>query len=291
MKNVSSIAAANRIFSLRDTQIMLDRDLAELYQVTTKALNQAVKRNNARFPFEFKFQLTPSEMTQLVTECDRFSTLKHSSVMPYAFTEQGVAMLSAILKSELAIEISIQIMNAFVAMRKQRNQLHTVISRIESIEVKQAVTENKLNTVLVALECEKAPKQGVFFEGQLFDAYVFASDLIRQAKISIEMIDNYVDERTFMLLSKRNKGVSCTIYTRKTAITLNDLERHNTQYPTIKLINHCSSHDRFIIIDNRRLYHLGASLKDLGKRCFAFSQMDDLLPLLRKNLLQPPTVA
>jgi hypothetical protein len=286
MENVSLIAAANRIFSLRDTQIMLDRDLAELYQVTTKALNQAVKRNNARFPSEFKFQLTPREMTQLVTECDRFSPLKHSSVMPYAFTEQGVAMLSAILKSELAIEISIQIMNAFVAMRKQRNQLHTVISRIESIEVKQAVTENKLNTVLVALEYEKAPKQGVFFEGQLFDAYVFASDLIRQAKISIEMIDNYVDERTFMLLSKRNKGVSCTIYTRKTAIILNDLERHNAQYPTIKLINHRSSHDRFIIIDNRRLYHLGASLKDLGKRCFAFSQMDDLLPLLRKNLLQ-----
>jgi hypothetical protein len=208
MENVSLIATANRIFSLRDTQIMLDRDLAELYQVTTKALNQAVKRNNARFPSQFKFQLTPSEMTQLVTECDPFSTLKHSSVMPYAFTEQGVAMLSAILKSELAIEISIQIMNAFVAMRKQRNQLHTVISRIESIEVKQAVTENKLNTVLVALEYEKAPKQGVFFEGQLFDAYVFASDLVRQAKISIEMIDNYVDERTFMLLSKRNKGVS-----------------------------------------------------------------------------------
>jgi hypothetical protein len=110
MKNVSSIAAANRIFSLRDTQIMLDRDLAELYQVTTKALNQAVKRNNARFPSEFKFQLTPREMTQLVTECDRLSPLKHSSVMPYALTEQGVAMLSAILKSELAIEISIQIM-------------------------------------------------------------------------------------------------------------------------------------------------------------------------------------
>jgi hypothetical protein len=265
---------------------MLDRDLAELYQVTTKALNQAVKRNSARFPSEFKFQLTPGEMTQLVTECDRLSPLKHSSVMPYAFTEQGVAMLSAILKSELAIEISIQIMNAFVAMRKQRNQLHTVISRIESIEVKQAVTENKLNTVLVALECEKAPKQGVFFEGQLFDAYVFASDLIRQAKTSIEMIDNYIDERTFMLLSKRNKGVRCTIYTRKTAIILSDLERHNAQYPTIKLIDHRSSHDRFIIIDNSRLYHLGASIKDLGKRCFAFSQMDDLLPLLRKNLLQ-----
>jgi hypothetical protein len=152
MKNVSSIAATNRIICLRDTQIMIDCDLAELYQVTTKALNQAVKRNNARFPSEFKFQLTTSEMTQLVTECDRFSSLKHRSAMPYAFTEQGVAMLSAILKSELAIEISIQIMNAFVAMRKQRNQLHTVISRIESIEVRQAVTENKLNTVLVALE-------------------------------------------------------------------------------------------------------------------------------------------
>ncbi len=119
MKNVSSIAATNHIICLRDTQIMIDCDLAELYQVTTKALNQAVKRNNARFSSEFKFQLTTSEMTQLVTECDRFSSLKHRSAMPYAFTEQGVAMLSAILKSELAIEISIQIMNAFVAMRKQ----------------------------------------------------------------------------------------------------------------------------------------------------------------------------
>ena len=116
MKNVASIAATNRIICLRDTQIMIDCDLAELYQVTTKALNQAVKRNNARFPSEFKFQLTTSEMTQLVTECDRFSTLKHRSAMPYAFTEQGVAMLSAILKSELAIEISIQIMNAFSRM-------------------------------------------------------------------------------------------------------------------------------------------------------------------------------
>ena len=284
------MAEVNRIFSLRDTQIMIDRDLAELYQVTTKALNQAVKRNNARFPSEFKFQLTPSEMAQLVTECDRFSILKHSSAMPNAFTEQGVAMLSAILKSELAIEISIQIMNAFVAMRKQRNQLHTVIARIESIEVRQAVTENKLNTVLTALECEKEPKQGVFFEGQLFDAYAFASDLIRQASTSIEIIDNYVDERTFMLLSKREIGVRCTLYTKTSAIALNDLERHNAQYPPIKLIHHRGSHDRFIIIDNKRLYHLGASLKDLGQRCFAFSQMDHFLPLIRENLLLSPSV-
>jgi hypothetical protein len=124
----------------------------------------------------------------------------------------------------------------------------------------------------------------------LFDAYAFASDLIRQARISMEIIDNYVDERTFMLLSERENGVSCTIYTKKSAITLNDLERHNAQYPPIKLIHHRGSHDRFIIIDNKRLYHLGASLKDLGKRCFAFSRMDNLLPLIRENLLLSPSV-
>jgi hypothetical protein len=206
--------------------------------------------------------------------------------LPYVFTEQGVSMLSAVLTSDTAIEVSIQIMQAFVAMRKTLGQLHGVIQRLEGVELKQLQTDNKLEKVLKAMEVESKPKQGIFFEGQLFDAHVFASKLIKQANKSLILVDNYIDENTLLLLSKRKKGVSCTIHTRLKATLKIDLEKHNKQYPAINLVENRSSHDRFLIIDNSELYHLGASLKDLGNKCFAFSLMDDLLFDVQTKLLE-----
>ena len=210
---------------------------------------------------------------------------KHRKYLPYVFTEQGVSMLSAVLRSDVAIKVSIQIMQAFVLMRKTLGQIHGVIQRLEGLELKQLQTDSKLEQVLKALEKDQPARQGIFFEGQLFDAHVFVSDLIKQATKSLVVIDNYVDEYTLLLLSKRNKQVSCMVHTRLNAALKRDLEKHNQQYPAITLIENRSSHDRFIIIDNNQLYHIGASLKDLGNKCFAFSRMDNILPELMAKLL------
>jgi hypothetical protein len=194
-------------------------------------------------------------------------------------------MLSAVLNTEVAILVSIQIIQAFVAMRKTLGQLQGVIQRLEGIEIKQLQTDNKLEQVLKALEKDQPAKQGIFFEGQLFDAHVFACDLIKQASKTLVIIDNYVDESTLLLLSKRKKQVSCTVHTRINATLKKDLEKYNQQYPAIALVENRSSHDRFIVIDNTELYHIGASLKDLGNKCFAFSRMDKVLPELTSKLL------
>jgi hypothetical protein len=194
-------------------------------------------------------------------------------------------MLSAVLRSDIAVKVSIQIIQAFVAMRKTLGQLHGVLQRLEVVELKQLKTDSKLEQVLKALEKDQPAQQGIFFQGQLFDAHVFVSNLIKQARKSLEIIDNYVDESTLLLLSKREKQVKCTVYTRISATLKKDLEKHNQQYPIITLVENHSSHDRFIIIDNTQLYHIGASLKDLGNKCFAFSRMDDVLPELATKLL------
>jgi len=275
----------NRIFTLRGVQVMLDRDLAEMYGVATKVLNQAVKRNHSRFPVTFRFQLTQLELNELVTNCDRLVTLRHSATIPYVFTEQGVAMLSAVLRSDAAINISIQIMQAFVAMRKALMGLHGVIQRLEGVELKQIRTDEKLEKVLLALEKDNTPEQGVFFEGQLFDAHVFVSNLIKKAKESVVLIGNYVDENTLVLLSKRKKNVGCTIYSKPKAPLLRDLEKFNQQYPPVEFIENHGAHDRFLILDDDSLFHFGASLKDLGRKCFAFSRMDLVLPELKSGLL------
>jgi len=278
----------NKIYTIRGLQVMLDSDLAVMYQVELRVLNQAVKRNSERFPENFCFQLTDAEWQSLRSQ---FVTLetgkgKHRKYLPYVFTEQGVSMLSAVLRSDIAVKVSIQIMQAFVAMRKTLGQLHGVIQRLEGVELKQLQTDTKLEQVLKALEKDITPKQGIFFEGQLFDAHVFVSDLIKKASKSLVVIDNYVDESTLLLLSKRKKKVSCTVYTRINAALKKDLEKHNQQYPAINLVENRSSHDRFIILDNTHLYHIGASLKDLGNKCFAFSRMDDVLPELTTKLLK-----
>jgi len=279
----------NRIVTFRGIQVMIDRDLAEVYSVDTKVLNQAVKRNIERFPDIFRFQLTENERNELVTNCDRFRSLKHSSSLPYAFTEQGVAMLSAVLRSETAIQVSIQIMHAFVEMRKLVLGNAGLFQRLDKIEMKQLETDQKFEQVFSALESRgKAPDKGIFFEGQIFDAYVFVAELIRKASTDIVLVDNYIDETVLMLLAKRDKDVLATIYTKQINQQLKlDLEKYNNQYPAIKIKTVANIHDRFLLIDQKELYHIGASLKDVGKKWFAFSKMDDfaceLLNRLKKN--------
>ncbi len=281
---ISVESIKNMIFSFRGSQVMVDRDLAKLYGVETKVLNQAVKRNIDRFPDDFRFQLSNTEKYKLVTSCDRFIKLKHSSSNPYVFTEQGVPMLSTVLKSETAIKASIQIMRAFVEMKKFITYNAAIFQRLENIELKQLSTDKKIETIFKALENNSSkPKQGIFYNGQIFDAYKFITELIKDAKKSIILIDNFVDETVLTLLSKNQKA-DTKIYTRTISKQLTlDLKKYNSQYKPIKIIEFNQSHDRFLIIDNKDIYHLGASLKDLGKKWFAFSKFDlEALEILRK---------
>ena len=273
----------NSIFTIRGVQVMIDKDLAILYQVQTKKLNQAVKRNQDRFPDFFRFQLSKKEKDELVTNCDRLNTLKHSSVNPYAFTEQGVAMLSAVLHSEIAVRVSIHIIQAFVEMRRFITNNAILFQRLDKVEqkqiatdIKQVETEKQIDTILDALESrDRKPQQGIFYDGQVFDAYLFISDLVKSANKSIFLIDNFIDESVLQLFTKRKKTVSVTIYTKKiTRILKLDLEKHNSQHPEIEILEFAKAHDRFLIIDETNIYHIGASLKDLGKKWFAFSRMD-----------------
>jgi hypothetical protein len=266
----------NRIFVFRNAPVMIDKDLAEMYQVETKALNQAVKRNIERFPEEFGFRLNDFEKLELVTNCDRFAVLKHSVNNPYVFTEQGIAMLSAVLRSDIAIKVSIQIINTFVQMRKVVNFNAYLLQRIEGVERKQIESEIKFEQVFKALESTKEiPPQGVYFEGQVFDAYELSSKIIRSAKKSIVLIDNYTDESTITQLAKKAKGVKVLVLTKniKNQLVL-DVKKANEQYGDFDVKQFSGSHDRFLIIDETDIYHIGASLKDLGKKLFAFSRMD-----------------
>jgi len=264
---------------------MLDEDLAALYGVETKVLNQAVKRNQERFPPEFMFQLTKEDMENLRSQFVT-SSWGGRRYLPYAFTEQGVAMLSAVLKSETAVKVSIQIMNAFVAMRRFLLSHAQIFQRLDSLELKQIETDQKLDRVLNAIEQKTViPKQGIFYNGQVFDAWNFVSNLIRSAKKSIILIDNYIDDAVLTLFAKRNKGVTVTLLTRNPSQQLKtDVEKFNAQYEPILLKDFSAAHDRFLIIDETDLYHIGASLKDLGKKWFAFSKMDIQTVELLENL-------
>jgi len=275
---LSEKSIGNCIYVVRNEQIMLDNDLAELYQVETKVLNQAVKRNLARFPEEFRFQLTNHEYenlrSQIVTSSPGHGGRR---TPPFAFTEQGVAMLSAVLRSDVAISVSVQIMNAFVQMRRLIGQ-HTIQKlRLDNIENKLLEHDQKFHQLFNALEENNLPQKGIFYDGQVFDAYHFAAGLIRKATKSIIVIDNYLDDSVLTLFTKRKKQVACTLYTKKISKSLQlDVEKHNSQYPIVGLKEMPDSHDRFMIIDEKELYHIGASLKDLGKKWFAFSRMDGL---------------
>ena len=271
---------------IRGQQVMLDKDLAILYGVEAKVLNQAVKRNVERFPNDFRFQLTKEEClrSQIVTLNEKQG--KHLKYMPYAFTEQGVAMLSSVLRSQTAIEVNIQIMRAFVSMRHFMVNNASVFSRLETIEYHQLEmqqhqqeTDKRIDEVFRRLDEGNAkPKQGVFYNGQIYDAYTFVSDLIKSAKKRIVLIDNYVDETVLTLLDKRENYVSAVIYTQQISRQFQlDIDRHNAQYAPIDVETFRLSHDRFLCIDDN-VYHIGASIKDLGKKWFGFSKMEILTP-------------
>lgn len=285
----------DKIYTIRGVQVMLDEDLAVLYNVETKVFNQAVKRNIERFPEKFRFQLSESEYenlrSQFVTSSldnslrSQIVTLesqrgKHRKYLPYVFTEQGVSMLSAVLRSQTAIEVSIKTIDTFVNMRKFLSQNASLFTRIDSIEKRQISYEikndTKVDAILNAIEEKGTPqKQHIFYDGQIFDAYLFVSDIIKSAKSSIKLIDNYIDESTLVLFTKRDAKVDMKIYTKTISKELKlDLEKHNAQYPKIEIEIFDLSHDRFLIIDEKDIYHFGASLKDLGKKWFAVSKMD-----------------
>ena len=280
MENKPSIVPKeirNLIYTIRGKQVMLDSDLAALYQVETKNLNKAVKRNIERFPVSFCFQLTEEEVENLRFQFGT-SSLSYGGrrYLPYVFTEQGVAMASAILRSDIAVKISVEIMEAFVEMRKMLISNAALFHRLDNIELKQLEADQKFEELFKALESDKLhSEKGIFYNGQIFDAYTFVSDIIRSAKSSIILLDNYVDDTVLTLLGKRKVNVTATILTKSISNQLRlDLQRYNSQYPPIDIELFSDAHDRFLIIDYTELYHIGASLKDLGKKWFAFSRMD-----------------
>ncbi|MGO1647826.1 MAG: ORF6N domain-containing protein [Sphingobacterium sp.] len=267
----------NLIYTIRDKQVMLDSDLAVLYQVETKNLNKAVKRNIDRFPEKFCFQLTVEEVDFLRFQFGTSNVGRGGRrYLPYVFGEQGIAMLSTVLRSDVAVKVSIEIMDAFVEMRRMLISNASLFHRLDKIELKQLKADQKIEEIFKALESDKLySEKGVFYNGQVFDAYTFVADIVRSAKSSIILLDNYVDDTVLTLLGKRNTNVTATIYTKTISSQLRlDVQRYNSQYPPIDVKIFSDAHDRFLIIDQTELYHIGASLKDLGKKWFAFSRMD-----------------
>lgn len=288
----------NKIYAIRGVQVMIDSDLAELYGVEAKRVNEQVKRNIERFPKEFMFQLTTNEVeilrSQNATSSDdslRSQIVTSNSVsqnvipestrggrryLPYVFTEQGVAMLSGVLRSDTAVKVSIQIMNAFVTMRKFIASNARIFQRLDRNEQKLLEHDQKFEKIFDVIESRDIkPQKGIFFDGQIFDAYMFVSDIVRSAEKSIVLIDNFVDDTVLTLFRKRSKDVEAIIFTKEISKRLSlDIKKYNSQYPPIKVREFKESHDRFLIIDNKEVFHFGASLKDLGKKWFAFSKFD-----------------
>jgi hypothetical protein len=278
------------IHSVRGVKVILDSDLARFYQTETKYINRAVNRNPKRFPSEFAFQLNEKEWESLRFQIGTLKELpkrgSHRKYLPWVFTEQGVSMLSAVLNNETAIQVSIQIMRAFISIRKFLMDNASVFQRFEQIELKQLKTDARVEQIFKALEsAQTQPTQGIFFDGQIYDAYELVSKIIRSAKQEIILIDNYIDETVLTHLSKRADNVDAVIYTKSISKLLRlDLEKHNSQYPLIQIRELRESHDRFLIIDRKEIYHIGASLKDLGKKWFAFSKLDDFLVEVLKKI-------
>ena len=278
----------DKIYLVSDKQVMLDSDLAEIYGVETKRVNEAVKNNPNKFPSDFYFELDDNEFESLRS---KFSTTNLKSnfsssswggkrKLPKVFTEQGIYMLATILKSKTATDVTVAIMRTFVNMRSFLTHNASVFQRFDAVETKQLQyqlqTDEKFNKIFKAIESKEVkPTEGIFYNGQIFDAYSFISKLIKTANKSIVLIDAYVDETTLLILSKRNKNVKAEIFTAKITKQFQlDIEKYNTQYPEIVVKTYKKSHDRFLIIDNKTVYHIGASLKDLGKKWFAFSKIN-----------------
>ena len=272
-----------RIFTIRGKQVMIDKDLALLYGVETKRLNEQVKRNLERFPEDFMFQLTMEEC--LRSQIATLNTAKgqHLKYLPYAFTENGIAMLSSVLRSETAIAVNIKIMRTFTQIRKSICRESNLLNRVELIEYNLSdmrklliETTDKVDSIFESMKGPSPlPIQGIFFDGQIFDAYTFVADLIRKATRRIILIDNYIDDTVLTLLDKRVPNVDATIYTGKLSKNLIlDISRHNSQYTPIEIRTFTKAHDRFLVIDND-VYLIGASIKDLGKKWFGFTLMEN----------------
>jgi phage regulator Rha-like protein len=307
---LQSVQIQNKILIIRNQQVMIDRDLAEMYGVETKRLNEQVKRNIERFPERFCFQLNDVEFenwkSQFATSNSEESSDKNlksqiatsswggTRKLPYAFTEQGCAMLSAVLKSETAVQVSINIMDAFVQMRHFLRNNAEIFTELKSIKqqlldtnIHQKEADKRIDELFDLMDkYHIEDKQGIFFQGQIFDAYAKFESFIQKAKSQIVLIDGYVDLTILERLSKKKKNVNVTIYTNsKTKLTAQDIQKFNAQYPTLSVQYTTKMHDRFLIIDNTILYHIGASLKDLGKKCFAFEELDSsLIPAILSNV-------
>ncbi len=280
---VTQESIQDKIYTVRGVQVMLDEDLAKLYGVETRVFNQAVKRNIARFPTRFRFQLTQEEYEDILrsqnvtfkVNLNKDKRGKHRKYLPYVFTEQGVSMLSAVLRSDTAIEISIKIIDTFVHIRKFLAANGSIFQRLDTIEQTLLKHEDNFDKIFGAIENkELKPIQGIFYDGQIFDAYAFVNDLFREAKKEIVLIDNYIDNTVLTLFSKFPK-LTFTIVTKNLSKQLKlDIDKYNQQYKNLQIQTSSRYHDRFLLIDKTKAYHLGASLKDLGKKVFAFSEID-----------------
>ena len=281
-----SIEIKNMIYNIRGKQVMLDSDLASLYQVETKVFNQAVKRNIKRFPELFRFQLTEKEFNNLRSQSVTSSSNTHGGrrYMPYVFTEQGIAMLSAVLKSDIAIEMSIKIINSFVEMRNLLMFSQELYSRLDRVELKQLETDKKLEEVFTYIARNKEVKQKIFFNGQIYDAFSFLVSIIQKANREIILIDNYIDIYTLNILCKKNSNVKVKIYTAgKGNLTTKDIEKFNEQYKNLTVKTNKDFHDRFLILDSNEVYHIGASIKDAGKKNFGVTKIEE--NCFKENLL------
>ena len=274
---INSEEIKNLIYTIRGKQVMLDSDVAMLYNCETRIINQTVKRNINRFPEKFCFKLTEKEFTNLRSQ---IVILNQGNVvrkyLPYAFTEQGIAMLSGLLKSKVAVQVSINIMDAFVEMRKFIYTNGQVFERLTNVEYKLLEHDKKFNEVFNELQHEENIKQKIFFDGQIYDAYNLIVKIIKKANNKILIIDNYVDDSILDILTKKKQDVEVVVLTSENSnITKLDIQKFNKEYPTLKIAKTNKFHDRFIVVDNKELYHCGASIKDLGKKCFGINKIED----------------
>ena len=274
---VGNTEIQNMIYSVRGKQVMVDSNLAELYKVTTGRLNEQVKRNLNRFPSQFMFQLTDDEYKSLISQ-NAISKKGRGGrrTLPYVFTEQGIAMLSAVLKSDIAVDVSIKIMDAFVKMRNFLLSNREMFARLDRIEIKQLETDKKLEEVFNYIATNTEVKQNIFFDGQIYDVFSFIVGLIGKAKKEIILIDNYVDINTLNILCKKNEGVNVIIATAgKGNLSSKDINNFNSQYSKLSVKTNKDFHDRFLIIDKTEVYHIGASIKDAGKKSFGITKIEE----------------
>ena len=268
-----------RIYTIRGKQVMLDSDVAMLYKYPTKRINETVRRNKDRFPENFCFRLTQIEEESLRSQIATLESNgrgQHKKYLSYVLTEQGIAMLSGLLKNKIAVQVSINIMNAFVEMRRFLQSNGHIFERLTTLEYKQLENEKNFDLVFNQLQLKEMEKQHIFFQGQIYDAYSLIVNLIEKAEKKIVIIDNYVDESILQMLIKKKTNVEVVILTSaKSNIKNIDIQKFNKQYPTLKVGRTSVFHDRFIIIDNVELYHCGASIKDLGNKCFAINKVED----------------